>query len=190
MPTLGYALLALLAHNPASGYDLGRRLKDPIGFFWHARYNQIYPELSHLEALGLITHEVVEQTDRPDKKVYSITEAGLAALRAWTIEPPEEPPARNELLLKAYTIWLADPEQAISLFRTQAEQHARQQALYEQRLAEWERQPDRPIQADLPTFGGYATLLRGAGYEREYAAWCRWMVAQLEQRLNRERQQS
>ncbi len=189
MPTLGYALLVLLARTPASGYDLGRRLKEPIGFFWHARYNQIYPELTRLEALGLVTHEVIEQEDRPDKKVYTITEAGLAALRQWAVEPPEEAPARSELLLKAYTIWLADPEQAIHLFRTQAEQHARQQALYEQRLVEWERQPDWPITADLPAFGDYATLQRGAGYEREYADWCRWMVAQLEQRLHRARQQ-
>jgi hypothetical protein len=33
---LGYALLALLAHHASSGYDLARRLKRPIGFFWSA----------------------------------------------------------------------------------------------------------------------------------------------------------
>lgn len=125
---------------------------------------------------------MIEQEDRPDKKVYTITEAGRAALRAWATEPPEEAPARNELLLKAYTIWLADPEQAIQLFRDQAEQHARQQVLYEQRIAAWEQQPGWRLQVDLPSFGDYSTLQRGAGYEREYAAWCRWMVEQLEQR--------
>lgn len=190
MTTLGYALLTLLARRPSSGYDLGRRLKDPISFFWNARYNQIYPELTRLEAQGLIVHELVEQADRPDKKVYTLTEAGRDALRQWATEPPEEAPARNELLLKTYTIWLADPEQAIRLFRTQAERHARQQALYEQRLAEWEKQPGWQIQTDLPSFGDYATLRRGVGYEREYAAWCRWMVEQLEQRLHRERRES
>jgi PadR family transcriptional regulator AphA len=190
MTTLGYALLTLLARTPSSGYDLGRRLKDPIGFFWHARYNQIYPELAHLEAQGLIVHELVEQSDRPDKKVYTITETGLAALRRWATEPPEEAPARSELLLKAYTIWLADPAQAIQLFRAQAERHDHQQRLYEQRLAEWEQQPDWPVRADLPAFGDYATLRAGLGYEREYAAWCHWMVAQLEQRLNRQPRQS
>ncbi|HEU5368585.1 MAG TPA: PadR family transcriptional regulator [Ktedonobacterales bacterium] len=189
MTTLGYALLTLLARKPSSGYDLGRRLKEPIGFFWHARYNQIYPELARLEALGLIVHEVVEQVERPDKKVYTITQAGRAALRQWATEPPEEAPARSELLLKAYTIWLADPKQAIKLFQDQAERHARQQALYEQRLAAWEREPDWPLRADLPAFGDYATLRRGAGYEREYVAWCRWMVEQLEQRLRREREE-
>ncbi len=182
MTTLGYALLTLLARKPASGYDLGRRLKEPIGFFWHARYNQIYPELTRLEALGLIAHEVVEQVDRPDKKVYTITDAGRLALRQWATEPPEETPARSELLLKAYSIWLADPAQAIQLFQEQAEQHARQQALYEQRIAAWEQQPGWQIQTDLPSFGDYATLQRGASYEREYVAWCHWMVEQLEQR--------
>lgn len=127
--------------------------------------------------------------ERPDKKVYTITEAGRAALRQWATEPPEEAPARSELLLKAYTIWLADPEQAIKLFQDQAERHARQQALYEQRLAAWEREPDWPLRADLPAFGDYATLRRGASYEREYVAWCRWIVEQLEQRLRREREE-
>ena len=188
MSTLGYALLTLLARMPASGYDLGRKLKEPIGFFWQARYNQIYPELAHLEARGLITHEVVAQVDRPNKKVYTITDAGHAALRQWATQPPEEAPARNELLLKAYAIWLADPARAIQLFRAQAEQHACQQALYEQRLAAWEQQPGWQIQTDLPSFGDYATLQRGAGYEREYAVWCRWMVEQLEQRLNQEQE--
>ncbi len=187
--TLGYALLTLLARQPLSGYDLGRRLKDPLGFFWHARYSQIYPELARLEEQGLVTHEVVEQQDRPDKKVYTITDAGRATLRQWVTEPPEEAPSRNELLLKAYSIWLAEPEQAIRLFRTQAAQHARQQALYEERLANWERKTGMPVPVDLPAFGDYATLKRGVSYEREYAAWCRWMVEQLERRLGHEYQE-
>ena len=66
--TLGYALLGMLAREPRSGYDLGRELKKPIGFFWHARYSQIYPELAKLEGRGYIKHEVIEQQDLPDKK--------------------------------------------------------------------------------------------------------------------------
>ncbi len=42
--TLGYALLALLAHHASSGYDLARRLKRPIGFFWSAHQSHIYKD--------------------------------------------------------------------------------------------------------------------------------------------------
>ena len=78
--TLGYALLGLLAREPLSGYDLAQRLKGRVGFFWQARHSQIYPELGRLEAAGLVRHAVVEQQDRPDKKVYTIAEAGTVPL--------------------------------------------------------------------------------------------------------------
>jgi DNA-binding PadR family transcriptional regulator len=84
---LGYALLSLLARGTKSGYDLAAGLKEPVGFFWHAHHSQIYPELARLEAAGLVTHTVVEQSDRPDKKVYSLTESGSATLTNWLESP-------------------------------------------------------------------------------------------------------
>ena len=79
--TLGYALLALLAQQASSGYDLARRLKRPIGFFWSAHQSHIYSELTRLEDQGLIAHQVIEQSNRPDKKLFWVTDAGLAVLR-------------------------------------------------------------------------------------------------------------
>ena len=81
--TLGFALLGLLARAPRSGYDIATQLKAGVGPFWHARHSQIYPELARLEADGLVSHERVEQRDRPDKKVFSVLPAGLSALAQW-----------------------------------------------------------------------------------------------------------
>jgi PadR family transcriptional regulator AphA len=180
--TLGYALLTMLARRTLSGYDLVRSMKRPIGFFWHARHSQIYPELARLQNEGLVTFEVVEQDDRPDKKIYTITEAGRAALQRWAAAPMEFPVERSELMLKAYSVWLAEPGQAIKLFRSHAEYHAAQLARYEQILGELEEKYG-VIAVDTPQFGDYATLQRGIGYEREYMAWCRWMVEQLERHI-------
>ena len=177
--TLGYALLTLLARRTLSGYDLVRALKRPIGFFWHARHSQIYPELARLQREGLVTFEVVEQDDRPDKKLYTLTAAGRAALQRWAAAPLQFPSERSELLLKAYSVWLAEPEQAIKLFRSHEEYHTAQLIRYAQILSELEEKYGA-IAVDTPPFGDYATLQRGIGYEREYAAWCRWMVEQLE----------
>lgn len=179
--TLGYALLARLARKPHSGYELLRALKRPIGFFWQAGQSQIYPELKRLEALGLVSFEVVEQTVRPAKKVYSLTPEGQEALRAWAVAPVEPEPGRNELLLKTYTIWLADPAQALELFRAQQARHLAQLAHYERILAELQQEHPGPIKVHEPLFGDYATLQIGLRYEREYGDWCRWMVEQLEQ---------
>jgi PadR family transcriptional regulator AphA len=178
---LGYALLSLLVRRPRSGYDLARAMRRPIGFFWHARHSQIYPELARLEAQGMVTSQVIEQVDRPDKKLYTITEAGRTALRQWVTEPAELPPERSEILLKAYSVWLAEPEKALTLYRTHEQLHQAQLARYEQIMAEYEQEPD----ISSPFFGDYATLQRGIGYERGYVAWCRWMVEQLEKRLKR-----
>src|SRR5687767_15468317 len=95
MNTLSYALLGLLSREPLSGYDLAARFKTSIAMFWAARHSQIYPELARLETQGLVSHERVVQEGRPNKKVFSITKAGIEALRRWVVEPPESPPVRN-----------------------------------------------------------------------------------------------
>ena len=81
MTTLGYAILGLLSREDLSGYDLTRRMAGRVGYFWSARHSQIYPELAKLEDGGYVTHSVVEQRERPDKKVYEITAEGLDALQ-------------------------------------------------------------------------------------------------------------
>jgi DNA-binding PadR family transcriptional regulator len=182
---LGYALLGLIAREPLSGYDLARRMQQPVGFFWHARHSQIYPELTHLEAQGLVTYQVVAQKDRPDKKLYAITEAGQAALRQWVIAPLAAAATRDELVLRAYCLWLADPDQAIALFREQAQRHAAQLARYQEIQAWMEREWGASLwQIDSPQFSSYAALRRGIGNEREYAEWCNWVADQIEQHRN------
>ena len=181
MNTLDYALLGLLAREPLSGYDLAQRLKGRVGFFWQARHSQIYPELGRLEAAGLVRHAVVEQQDRPDKKVYTIAEAGLAAIRAWATAPVAVAPPRDELVLKAYSLWVADPTQAAALFREHERRHAEQLADYEARLAWLEGHYGAQLrQPGTPPFSTFLALQRGIGYEREYAAWCGWVAEQLE----------
>jgi len=81
MTTLGYAILGLLSREELSGYDLTQRMKGRIGYFWSARHSQIYPELARLEEGGYVVHGVVEQQERPDKKVYEITAKGLGVLK-------------------------------------------------------------------------------------------------------------
>ncbi len=181
MTTLGYAILGLLSRETLSGYDLTRRMGEQVGYFWSARHSQVYPELARLEAEGYVTHSVVEQRERPDKKVYEITGTGLAALREWVTEPARPRPTRDELVLKAYSVWLADPAEAARLFREAASRHEGQLERYEEiegwMKREWAEDLGRP---GSPRFASYATLRRGLGYEREYAAWCRWLADALE----------
>jgi len=181
MTTLGYAILGLLSREALSGYDLTGRMKGRVGYFWSARHSQIYPELARLEDGGFVTHSVVEQRERPDKKVYEITAAGLAALKEWVVRPPEPKPSRDELVLKAYSVWLADPNEAARLFRGEESRHEEQLAHYEELEAwmqgEWGEELFRP---DSPRFATYASLRRGIIYERGAAEWCRWVAESIE----------
>jgi DNA-binding PadR family transcriptional regulator len=179
--TLGYALLGLLAREPLSGYDIARRMRERIGYFWHARHSQIYPELARLERDGLARHEVVEQRDRPHKKVFAATAAGEAALREWVTSPLDPPGVRDELVLRAYSLWLADPGAAAAFFRDQERLHLDQLARYEQIEGQMRGAASALPPAGHPHFASYVTLQRGISYEREYAAWCAWVAGLLEQ---------
>ena len=177
MTTLGYAILGLLAREALSGYDLKQRMKGRVGYFWNAGHSQIYPELARLEDGGFVTHSVVEQRDRPDKKVYEITGSGLEALKDWVTQPPPQKPTRDELTLKAYSVWLADGGEAARVFRNEGFKHEEQLARYEE-IRSWMEDEWREDLSDpaSPHFASYATLRRGIIHERGYAEWCRWLA--------------
>jgi DNA-binding PadR family transcriptional regulator len=77
-------LLALLAKEPAHGYELKLALEQTFGQAYPSpNIGQIYVTLKRLEQDGLVRSEDVEQTTRPNKRVYELTAAGQEALRAW-----------------------------------------------------------------------------------------------------------
>jgi DNA-binding PadR family transcriptional regulator len=84
------------------GYDIKRTFDEKLGDFWNLNVGQIYATLDRLRDAGLVEYEAVEQADKPDKKVYRITEAGRAALDDWRATPAKHEPRalRDELFLK------------------------------------------------------------------------------------------
>ncbi|MFD6891663.1 PadR family transcriptional regulator, partial [Streptomyces sp. NPDC059957] len=84
---LEHAILVSLLEQPGSGYELARRFDRSIGYFWTATHQQIYRVLNRMEGDGRLDVREVPQRTRPDKKEYSVTAAGRAALSAWLHEP-------------------------------------------------------------------------------------------------------
>ena len=93
--SLDYAILGWLSTGPGSGYDLVRQMDVGLSWFWGASHAQIYPRLKVLESRGLITSEQVTVGTKLEKRVYSITEAGRAAVSALASEPPTYPPSSS-----------------------------------------------------------------------------------------------
>ena len=77
---LKFGILGLLATRPMSGYDLKGTFDQSVSYVWNASGSQIYSALRELERNGYVQAELVVQESRPNKKIYSITPAGLEAL--------------------------------------------------------------------------------------------------------------
>ncbi len=100
---LKYALLGLLQYNPSTGYDLKQFMDTSTSNFWHAKLSQIYITLKALEKDGLVTSDVQEQTNRPDRRVYTLTEQGTQELDNWLRDTNVElPQLKDPFLLKLF----------------------------------------------------------------------------------------
>jgi DNA-binding PadR family transcriptional regulator len=106
-------LLALLASEDSHGYQLKARLALALGPLAGALNDgQVYVTLTRLEKAGLVDSHRVGQADRPDRKVYSLTEAGRARVDTWLQDTSWPKPAPAEFHLKlvaAAAAGLADP---------------------------------------------------------------------------------
>ncbi len=94
-------LLALLAKEPAHGYELKQALEQTFGSAYPSpNIGQIYVTLGRLEKDGLVRAVDVEQSNRPNKKVYYLTAEGRDVLTEWVEEPTEGPRVRDEFFMK------------------------------------------------------------------------------------------
>lgn len=84
---LPHAILVALSEQSGSGYELARRFDRSIGYFWAATHQQIYRTLRAMEDDGWVHVTPVAQQGRPDKKVYTVSDAGRAELARWIAEP-------------------------------------------------------------------------------------------------------
>lgn len=100
--SLRFALLGLLAVEPASGYDLKRAINRSTYFIWNATGPQIYNTLHTLRAQGYITTEALAQRGKPDKQIHTITASGRAALQEFMSEPIRSSVTRDEVLLRIF----------------------------------------------------------------------------------------
>lgn len=93
------AVLGILSYKPMTGYDLKKIIQHSSFMYWSGNNNQIYKALSELLDQGLVTHEVKHQEGAPTKKIYKITDAGLAALKEWALSPPEPMDMKKPFLI-------------------------------------------------------------------------------------------
>lgn len=108
-------LLALLADGPGYGYGLKTGFETATGGVWPLNVGQVYKTLDRLERDGLVAAEGAE-----GQRSYRLTDDGVAELGAWwETVPVDEPPARDELVLKVLLAVAVDREHALEVITRQ-----------------------------------------------------------------------
>jgi PadR family transcriptional regulator, regulatory protein AphA len=99
LTTTSYAVLALLALQPWTTYQLATQMERSLGWIWPRALSRLYEEPKKLVAAGLATSRP-GATGRRRSTVYTITPDGRDALAAWLAEPGTGPVLECEALVK------------------------------------------------------------------------------------------
>lgn len=101
--SLAHVILGLLQQQERSGYDLKTCcFNAELAHLWPADQAQIYRTLDKLEAQGWIACTVQLQHDRPNRKLYRITDTGTVELRQWLQSHQPVPTVREPLLAQLH----------------------------------------------------------------------------------------
>jgi len=114
--SLTHAILGVLNVEPMNGYELSQAFETSLAWVWVAPRSQIYPTLRKMEAEGLIEAERQVRGTKLERRVYSVTDAGLAELRRWVAEPFDTTMKRDPVLLQGLFLDLVDPDVAAKIF--------------------------------------------------------------------------
>jgi DNA-binding PadR family transcriptional regulator len=127
--SLAHAILGLLQQEERTGYDLKTNcFNQCLAHLWPADQAQIYRTLDKLVEQGWITCNIQIQHDRPNRKVYSVTEAGMAELTRWLQCPQPLPTVREPLLVQLYFAAQLPNEAIIQLLEQQLVAHRKKLA--------------------------------------------------------------
>jgi hypothetical protein len=129
---------------------------------------------------GLLTMEVDYQDDRPNRKVYSITDAGREELQRWLREPVELSQTRIPFLIQVFFAGRLPKEEILAQLRRNLALHQEQLAAYKGPVRDGMQQNIE--KTGLEREGVFWSLTLEAGIENEKAwiKWCREAIETIE----------
>lgn len=164
---LAQTILALLHQQSDSGYGISKRFDEGLSCFWKATQQQVYRELTKMKTQGWVDFEKVPQEGKPDKKIYSITQAGWNELMRWYGEPTERTQIREDLLVKIMIGYKMPRELLLK------ELHHRE-ALHKAQLEKFQAEEAclGEVESSIEQQFKYLTMKRGIAYEESWLNWC------------------
>ena len=118
-------LLGLLEQGSSHGYDLKRSYDERFGQDRPLAYGQVYASLSRLLKHGLVEAQGVEAGEGPERKLYAITDAGVADVAAWLAEAERPEPYLQTVLYTKVVLALLTDRPASEVLDVQRGAHLR-----------------------------------------------------------------
>ena len=176
-----YILLGMLNYQSMTGYDLKQMIDQSISHFWHAYHSQIYTTLRQMEQDALVSSVFIREEGQPDRRVYTITDAGKAALSAWLDQSMTEmTPIKEELLVRLFFSARREPEKVLAELILQRSLHQEKLADYH-RIADEFHRPEHSLPGlERDAHFWRATLELGIHYEETYLEWLQQTIHLIE----------
>lgn len=95
-------LLGFLMRQSMTGYDLKKAFSISFSFFSGLSYGSIYPALRKMENAGLVSKRLEIQDGAPNRKIYTITEAGQRVFLESLKSPAAHERHKNPFLMKLF----------------------------------------------------------------------------------------
>ena len=185
---LRHAVLAAVLEGEVSGYQLAKRFDVSVANFWSATPQQLYRELDRLEAEGLLRGRTVEQQRRPNKRVFTLTDAGREELHTFIAQPTRPTAIRDDFLVKLQAAGSDDLEPVREAL-TERLDHARGKLALYDRLRDdlLGGRSESAHLRDAERIGPYLTLMGGRMYEQQSIRWCEAALELIDQRSRGQR---
>ncbi|MFD9958737.1 PadR family transcriptional regulator [Amycolatopsis sp. NPDC058986] len=180
---LRHAVLAALLDGEYSGYQLTKAFDVGVANFWHAQPQQLYLELAKLEKDGLVTGRQVIQETRPNKRLFTVTDAGVAELQRFAAAPAKPSFIRDDLMVKVQAADAVDTTEVIRQLEERIQLADAKIEVFDKLLRRMRgKRDEETFLREGDRVGPYLTCLRGRRFEAEHRAWCVRVAAVLRAR--------
>ena len=123
MSVVAHGLLGLLEGRPKHGYELRRSFDERLAGARPLRSGQVYSTLGRLERDGQVHDIGGEQGPGPERRLFAITDAGIAELERWLQAPePPEPYLQSAVYAKV-VVALSTGRSAQAILDAQRDRH-------------------------------------------------------------------
>jgi len=134
-------ILGFLLSGPKTGYRLNA-IAGKLLLFYNVGLNQIYPTLRKLEAAGCVEKEIVYQTGKPNKHLYTATEKGRRYFTKKMTSPPEQTDINFPFLVRTLFFRFLASNQVEKVFQAEIQSLEEQLANLETSRSTVEEQAD------------------------------------------------